>query len=168
MFANPWLPRPNSFHIITHPKEGNEHLMVVDLITNGPRSWDLERINQVLWLVDHDPIKCIPLGDSNVGDKWIWHYDSNGHYNVRSGYRIVMDSRRHTCSSNPNPDIHWWRRLWSLQVPLKVPLFIWHAFHGIIPMMISLNRRGIKCDQVCRRCNDKVETISHALLECPV
>ncbi|GMN48659.1 hypothetical protein TIFTF001_017816 [Ficus carica] len=143
VFAYPWLPKPTSFHIITHPKEGNQHLMVIDLITNGPRSWDLERINQVLWLVDHDPIKCIPLGDNNVGDKWIWHYDSNGRYNVHSGYRIVMDSRRHTCSSNPNPDIHW-RRLWSLQVPPKVRLVIWHAFHSIIPTMNSLNRREIK------------------------
>ncbi|GMN19993.1 hypothetical protein TIFTF001_048687 [Ficus carica] len=39
---------PTSFHIITHPEEGNQHLMVADLITNGPHSWDLERINQVV------------------------------------------------------------------------------------------------------------------------
>lgn len=51
-------------------------------------------MNQVLWPVDHDAVRSIPLGNGSGGDKWVWHYNAKGVYKVRSGYRVIMDSRR--------------------------------------------------------------------------
>ncbi|GMN72596.1 hypothetical protein TIFTF001_054756 [Ficus carica] len=57
--------------------------------------------------------------------------------------------------------------MWSLPIPSKVQLFMWHAFHEILPTMVSLDYRGIDCDMVCPRCKDKMESIFHAILDCP-
>ncbi|GMN21286.1 hypothetical protein TIFTF001_050117 [Ficus carica] len=55
----------------------------------------------------------------------------------------------------------------SLPISSKVRLFVWHAFLEILPTMVSLGYRGIDCDVVCPRCKDKIESISHAILDCP-
>ncbi|GMN35753.1 hypothetical protein TIFTF001_005489 [Ficus carica] len=78
-----------------------------------------------------------------------------------------MDFKRLESSSNANTDITWWRKMWSLPLPSKVRLFVWRAFHEIIPTMASLGYRGIDWDVVCPRCKDKMESISHAILDCP-
>ncbi|GMN40729.1 hypothetical protein TIFTF001_009947 [Ficus carica] len=70
-------------------------------------------------------------------------------------------------SSNANTDITWWRKMWSLPLLSKVRLFVYRAFHEIISTMASLGYRGIDCDVVCPRCKDKMESISHAILDCP-
>lgn len=102
----------------------------------------------------------LPLGQ---GD-----FDAKGCYQVRSGYRVVMESRMTASSTNLNPDSKWWRLLWRLQLPFKVELLIWRAFHDIIRTWTALRRRGVNCDAACPRRNNGMETTSHALLECSV
>ncbi|GMN35433.1 hypothetical protein TIFTF001_048455, partial [Ficus carica] len=147
--------------------EGGEHLKVADLMVEGCRVWNKGKIDDTLWLVNQELIRGIHLGNGEGGDKWVWHFDSKGLYKVRSGYRAIMDFKRLESSSNANTDITWWRKMWSLPLPSKVRLFVWHAFHEIIPTMASLGYKGIDCDVVCPRCKDKMESISHAILDCP-
>ncbi|GMN40448.1 hypothetical protein TIFTF001_009671 [Ficus carica] len=118
---------------------GGEYLMVVDLMLEGSRVWDKDKIENSLWLVDQELIRGISLGNGDGGDKWAWHFDSKGLY-----------------------------KMWSLLIPPKVWLFVWCAFHEILSTMVSLSYRGIDCDAVCPRCKDKMESISHAILDCPM
>ncbi|GMN66693.1 hypothetical protein TIFTF001_035757 [Ficus carica] len=56
--------------------------------------------------------------------------------------------------------------MWSLPIPSKVRLFVWRAFHEILPTMVSLRHRGIDCDIICPRCKDVMESTSHAIFNC--
>ncbi|GMN47032.1 hypothetical protein TIFTF001_016222 [Ficus carica] len=78
-----------------------------------------------------------------------------------------MESKRSESSSIVNSDVSWWRKMWSLPVPPKVRLFVWRAFHEILPTMVSLRHRGIDCDVICPRCKDVMESTSHAIFDCP-
>ncbi|GMN62822.1 hypothetical protein TIFTF001_031900 [Ficus carica] len=57
--------------------------------------------------------------------------------------------------------------MWNLSIPPKVKLFVWRAFHEILPTMVSLISGGIECDDVCPRCKDEMESTSHAIFDCP-
>ncbi|GMN74812.1 hypothetical protein TIFTF001_052466, partial [Ficus carica] len=131
------------------------------------RVWDKNKIESTLWLVDHEIISGLPLGNAVGGDKWAWYFDSKGIYKVRSGYRAIMDSQRSESSSSDSPDALWWRKLWRLPIPPKARLFVWRAFHEILPTMVSLRSRGIECDVVCPRCQAVLESPSHAIFDCP-
>lgn len=61
------------------------------------------------------------------------------------------------------PKAQCWNKLWKLQVPPKVKLFIWRAFNGILPTMLSLKSGGVNCDMLCPRCKGGTEMISRAL-----
>ena len=128
--------------------------MVADLIKGGNRAWDMGKIENILWPVDQVIIKSIPLGNGVGGDKWAWHFDPKGVYKVRSGYRAIMEAKHVDSSSYVNSDVVWWRKMWSLSIPPKVRLFVWRAFHEILPTMVSLKFRGISCDGICPRCNE--------------
>ncbi|GMN26460.1 hypothetical protein TIFTF001_001318 [Ficus carica] len=93
---------------------GGEYLMVADLMLEGSRVWDKDKIENSLWPVDQELIRGIPLGNGDGGDKWAWHFDSKGLYKVRSGYMAIMESKRLESSSNANSDVTWWRKMWSL------------------------------------------------------
>ncbi|GMN53247.1 hypothetical protein TIFTF001_022384 [Ficus carica] len=147
---------------------GGESLMVADLMSDENRIWDKDKIENTLWPVDHELILGIPLGNAAGGDKWAWHFDSKGLYKVRSGYRAIMESKRRESSSIVNSDVFWWRKLWSSPIPPKVRLFVWRAFHEILPTMVSLRIRGVDCDVICPRCKDVMESTSHAILDCPI
>lgn len=56
--------------------------------------------------------------------------------------------------------------MWNLKIPNKVKICVWKAFQDILPSMNTLERRGIKVDTLCHRCNCSVETLPHALLDC--
>ncbi|GMN68764.1 hypothetical protein TIFTF001_037815 [Ficus carica] len=123
--------------------EGGEHLKVADLMVEGCRVWNKGKIDDTFWPVDQELIRGIPLGNGEGGDKWVWHFDSKGLYKVRSGYRALMDFKRLESSSNANTDITWWRRC------------------GVCHYLPS--------PDVCVACfpRDKMESISHAILDCP-
>ncbi|GMN43800.1 hypothetical protein TIFTF001_012998 [Ficus carica] len=131
------------------------------------REWDKDKIESALWPVDQEIILSIPLGNASAGDKWAWYYDSKGLYKVRSGYRAIMDSKLTESSSFDNSDVLCWRKLWRLPIPPKTCLFVWRAFHEILPTMVSLRHRGIDCDILCPRCKDVMESSSHAIFDCP-
>lgn len=73
VFKDPWLLRPKFFKPITIPRPHHVHLRVLDLMT-VLAEWDWERINNILWQVDHDKIKRIPIGTVSVSDSIIWNY----------------------------------------------------------------------------------------------
>ncbi|KAK3218043.1 hypothetical protein Dsin_012013 [Dipteronia sinensis] len=54
----------------------------------------------------------------------------------------------------------------SVEIPLKVEIFIWKACHEWIPTMINLARLGIVVQPLFPICKKKDETTVHALWGC--
>lgn len=65
-------------------------------------------------------------------------------------------------------DRKWQKLLWDLNIPHKVKLFVWRAFHNILPTGQNLIHRGIGSVRGCRRCQEGLETGFHALVCCTV
>ncbi|KAF4397944.1 hypothetical protein G4B88_019665 [Cannabis sativa] len=86
---DPWLPRPVSFRIFDKPKL-LEHMYVIDLKKNANGTWDEEFIRAVFNNDDVELILQILGGDWTIRDRIRWHYNKNGEYYVKSGYRFFL------------------------------------------------------------------------------
>jgi hypothetical protein len=67
-----------------------------------------------------------------------WHFDSKGHFSVKSGYKLAvakrdalshMDASTSASASNREDEFHW-HKIWQLKVPNKVQMFIWRLAHN--------------------------------------
>ncbi|XP_071708942.1 uncharacterized protein [Rutidosis leptorrhynchoides] len=52
-------------------------------------------------------------------------------------------------------------------IPQKIGIFVWRVMKGRIPVKVELDKTGIDLDTLlCPMCNDIVESVNHAILEC--
>ncbi|XP_071728135.1 uncharacterized protein [Rutidosis leptorrhynchoides] len=52
-------------------------------------------------------------------------------------------------------------------LPQKIRIFIWRTMRKRIPTRVELDKRGVDLDtMLCPMCNDTIETVEHAILEC--
>jgi hypothetical protein len=121
--------------------------------------------------VDAERILRIPLSAQLEEDFVAWHHTKNYIFSVKSSYYIEWEyqfgssvrRRDGQGSSQENPV---WEKLWSLEVPSKVKIFIWKALHGTVPGMAILGSRHIKVQPQCPVCLLGPEDISHLLFGC--
>ena len=59
------------------------------------------------------------------------------------------------------------KRLWSLNVPLKVQTFMWRACCNVVPTKSNLAWRKVQIDPKCFFYSQQDETTEHILWECP-
>jgi hypothetical protein len=60
-----------------------------------------------------------------------------------------------------------WKNIWSLQVPGVLKLFIWKVCNNALPTKENMFSRKIVQDPLCPICEGQVETVWHALWDCP-
>ena len=102
--------------------------MVSEFICLGSKTWDVEALNQHLLPMDADSVKQIPISHTAQSDFWAWHYEKSGVFSVRSAYRMIVEMKyRHTNwlegrseASNVEELEGQWKKLWQVQVPLKL------------------------------------------------
>ncbi|KAL5783938.1 hypothetical protein ACOSQ2_006330 [Xanthoceras sorbifolium] len=159
-----WIPRASTFRpFSTAPLED---LKVASLISPSSHSWDLAKLDQVFVAADRDSIMEIPLSFGDCNDSLIWHFDKNGEYSVKSGYRVAAQEKLSLKGSSSCPDSKWWLALWNLNIPPKIKIFIWRVCLNAIPSLCNLCSRKIVVDPCCSRCGDAPESSAHALFWC--
>ncbi|KAK2661828.1 hypothetical protein Ddye_000402 [Dipteronia dyeriana] len=107
------------------------------------------------------------VGNEEVEDRRVWHLEKNGVYSVRSGNWLRRNLDSNLYQVNSSVVRVWWRKLWKLDIPTKIKLFIWKTCFDWIPIYADLNRRRINCDVKCLICYKHTESTLHALWECP-
>ncbi|KAL5808022.1 hypothetical protein ACOSQ3_028713 [Xanthoceras sorbifolium] len=164
VFQDPWIPRVSTFRPSSSAPV--EDLKVASLISPSFHSWDLAKLDQVFVAADRDSILEIPLSLGDCADSLIWHFDKNGEYSVKSGYRVAAQEKLSLSGSSSSPDSKWWLALWNLNIPPKIKIFIWRVCHNAIPSLCNLCSRKIVVDPCCSRCGDAPESSAHALFWC--
>ena len=86
-------------------------MLVEELIRD--HRWDRSWVERVLWSVDHDVLYNIPLCEGDKAEQLVWHYDAKGEYNVKFGYRVIMNQKFGEGQSGVSGDVGWWHKLWS-------------------------------------------------------
>ncbi|KAF4391145.1 hypothetical protein F8388_009567 [Cannabis sativa] len=139
----------------TKKKEMSRHLKEYeDKMALLTRKWNMAEIATYFHEDDIPWIQGIPI-DSYMEDKLFWPFTPNGHYNVKSGYRVSRELNLHpTRCSNMDEIQKWWRMLWSLQIPPRMKLFSWRVCNNWLPAKTNLKHRGMDintCYDICGR-----------------
>ena len=87
---------------------------------------------------------------------------------MRSAYHVAKDlcSREKSGCSRVDELSPLWKKIWRIQGPRVVKMFLWQACNNILPTKENLWRRKITDDPLCLVCRVEVETVEHALGSC--
>ena len=104
--------------------EGKENMKVSDLTDHNTGIWNHEVIYQTFNARDSSEILKLPLNLTQSPDVPIWNLSKNGIYSVRSAYfhlmEVIIDNNHLKVEGH-------WQRLWKLQVPNKIKIFLWRV-----------------------------------------
>lgn len=92
LWNDPWLPLPYSFKPFSYPAAGTECWTVGDIIDQENCTWIPEAVNELFTDEEANIILKIPLSTRRTNDRIAWHYNSQGIFNVKSGYHIAIFS----------------------------------------------------------------------------
>jgi hypothetical protein len=80
----------------------------------------------------------------------------NGLFSVKSMYRALLLSEALSYNT----------LTWKLKLPLKIKVFLWYLYKGVILTKDNLARRQWQGDKKCCFCSSE-ESIQHLLFDCP-
>ncbi|KAK6130268.1 hypothetical protein DH2020_035981 [Rehmannia glutinosa] len=80
---------------------------------------------------------------------------------------MAIDNKFRDRPSSSRHSKELWQWLWKLQVPPKVQICVWKMLQRALPVKVALFQRKAVPDPICERCGEDVETIEHALWDCP-
>jgi hypothetical protein len=92
---------------------------------------------------------------TNQRDRFVWGLHQNGCFSVKSMYRALLEFE-----AIPYNNI-----IWTLKLPLKIKVFLWYLYKGVILTKDNLARRHWQGDNKCSFCSSE-ETIQHLLFDC--
>ncbi|KAK0579421.1 hypothetical protein LWI29_026174 [Acer saccharum] len=164
VYSDRWIPRPTTFKVIS-PMKLNERV-TVDSLKLASGHWNVDLLKENFLPDDVDMILSLPPVAPSVDDALLWHFESDGNYSVRSGYRVGCVMSAPPGSSSLDESTSWWKALWRFRIPPKIKIFLWRACHHWLPTMLFLAKRGVPSDGLCPRCHKRLESIIHAIWGC--
>ena len=118
------------------------------------------------WFSEEDvnEILRIPLPRKPRMDEIIWHFDKKRLYAVKSGYQLALKMKYPNKPSCSYKSFNHWNRLWTLQLPEKIKIFMWRAGQNLLPTDANLWKKKILVEPYCQVYKQGVESVSHALV----
>lgn len=144
-------------------------MKVSELIDQRTMTWNDVKITEIFPTYERELILSIPLSYRRPNDKQVWFFNRHGHYSVKSGYRMaqsLLDLQ--VAESSSCNMMAFWKRIWHLELPRKVILFLWKTLNGILPTRQALIYRSIIFESNCPSCDNELETDFHCLCCCPL
>ena len=128
--------------------------MVKDLIDGHTKQMDREKIFDLFAHRTRMEILATALPQDGSQDTLIWKETKSWAFSVKSVYKLAIRIRdtfrgEHSAARR---DGSVWRKLWQLNVPPKVRMFLWKACSNILPTRENLNRRRVQVDPMCGMC----------------
>ncbi|XP_071940011.1 uncharacterized protein [Coffea arabica] len=126
---------------------------VADFVLNG--SWNISMLHQ--WLPDSIVSRIMQIRPPDIfstrPDRMVWDLETTGSFSFSSTYNLVrQDSNISIFSSN----------IWLSALPVKISFFMIRMLSGRLPVMESLQRRGVCGPSRCSCCvNPAVESVDH-------
>lgn len=132
---------------------------VHSFMEEGQNQWDEDVLNDICNERDKKLIKQIPIPICEWDDSWFWLLDDKGIFTVKSCYKNIRGEAEF-------PEVSFWRKLWSLQLPGKVLNFLWRTCKECLPTCVALARKHVSINNTCPWCQIYEESIVHVLIEC--
>ncbi|CAN0860686.1 hypothetical protein LINGRAHAP2_LOCUS8012 [Linum grandiflorum] len=117
---------------------------------------------------EQQAILAIPLSATINKDVLCWTGTEKGNYSVKSGYHMEMQRTEVVndggVGSTPEETVCW-KKIWKLNIPGKLKVFIWKISHNILPVGVKVCKRVSQVGDECPNCGLQ-ETIKHYFVEC--
>uniref|UniRef100_A0A7N2N4D9 Reverse transcriptase zinc-binding domain-containing protein n=1 Tax=Quercus lobata TaxID=97700 RepID=A0A7N2N4D9_QUELO len=143
---------------------------VRELVDVATSQWDRSKL--AYWFKRHtcDDILRIPLNNLHGNNVLVRKENKAQRFTVKTSYgvvqRLLIPPGGDHCMASVN---RWvWKLVWALNTPLKVRNFLWKASSNILPTHDNLHRKKLQVKPLCVVCHQHIETLCHALWECPL
>ncbi|CAL1359646.1 unnamed protein product [Linum trigynum] len=123
---------------------------VSSLIDWETRSWKSNTLQTHFQPNDRARIEQIPIPSQPKPDIQIWGRDKTGKYSVRYGYKEWR--KRQVSNQVENYVPVEWKKLWMLELPPKVRLFVWRWGSNILPTGVNLSHTIKEAHDECPFC----------------
>ena len=132
-------------------REGADRgLKVANLINSNSKQWNGALVHSTFTPSTREDILKIKLGNLSSGDKLVWNENKAKVFSVRTAYQMAL--RLHHPSigkhSSANLDHSMWKRIWAMNVPPKVRIFVWKAYSNILPTKANLFWKKVQVDPI--------------------
>ena len=166
------LTHPNWFKCSNHNLIRNNLLggIVADLINQNKRTWNHTLIRKLYQPHISKEIMQLHIPRTfGLEDKLLWRHSNSGEYKVNKAYSMIH--QKHYSSMGQEERRHVLPHtvcmlLWKVKLPYKILTFIWKILHGSLLVFETLNKRGIRTNNLCLMCNEEKESIDHLFLYC--
>lgn len=125
---------------------GVSSIPVSEFIISDAHIWDIPKVTDFFHEEDARLILAtrIPLGA--VSDRIAWPRASDGNYSVKTGYQHWCENNLHSATIR---QVNGWSKLWRLNVPHKVKVFLWRFCRNNIPVRNKLRTKGVHNPITC-------------------
>ncbi|KAL4626434.1 hypothetical protein ACB092_05G096200 [Castanea dentata] len=118
-----WIPRPNSFSVISPCTPQAEEELVAKLIDVDKKIWDGAKVRSIFLRQEADVVLGIPISNRLPKDSFIWAWTSNGKFIVKWKSSSFDNSKMKAI----------WKMIWKLNCPNEFKHFMWRACKNILP-----------------------------------
>lgn len=139
-------------------------MTVSQLFVQGERRWDVMKVMQIFSRENADSILATRIPEYLNEDRLAWIKTTNGKYSIKTGYQLWHDRNVGVGSVLQSKG---WSRLWKLDVPHKVKIFLWRFCRNNIPVKSRLSTKGVQLPLNCPMCDADIEDTLHVFFECP-
>lgn len=156
IWRHSWLPRDLGLRVLGKTRPCRLK-WVAQLLDEEGSGWNHRIIDRYFLPHDAEVIKAISVPDRQRQDIAAWHYEKTGICTVRSAYRLAVrledrDRNVQGSSSSPWGERSMWNKVWKLQVPEKVRIFIWRVISAGLPTKLNKWKRTLETSKVCSIC----------------
>lgn len=110
----PWLPNNDNPYVTTESTDIEDHTVAMLMVPNE-RRWDEDLVKHLFNQRDANLILAAPISDNNE-DSWYWRKEKSGNFSVKTAYILIQESKPMV---NQCGNTRFWKRMWSLTIPLK-------------------------------------------------
>ncbi|KAL4325431.1 hypothetical protein GQ457_11G002310 [Hibiscus cannabinus] len=101
----------------------------------------------------------LPLQDGVSVDTPGWRWEDKRCFSTRSAYEYLAHD-------SPSGDSVNWKRVWKLEVPQRIRVFVWLLFHDRLLTNVERARHHMTSLVTCEVCGSGHEDIEHVLRSC--
>ncbi|XP_074296243.1 uncharacterized protein LOC141624234 [Silene latifolia] len=167
IWKDAWIVGTQTGRVIS-PCFGDPNVLkVADLMLGNGGGWDEQKLATYLLPFEQERVRNIRLSTGQASDSWLWCFERDGIYTVKSAYRLLEGDNLNAAEPSSWEKDKWiWSRLWKSQVWPRIKLFFWQLCHDAIATKVNLAKR-IECDNVmCPMCFASIETGTHLFRDC--
>ncbi|XP_050386353.1 uncharacterized protein LOC126802719 [Argentina anserina] len=174
IWGNKWKPPPDLHDgfLINGVTAPTDIVLVNQLIDWDTHSWYLDNVKHIISGEAAARIACLPIGNVDGKDRFIWPWTKNVVFTVKSGYHWLQNihalATRNVDSARGSHLVNCttWKLIWRLHTLPKIKLFLWQVLGGVGPVFLNLYKRKMVQTPLCPICGQDEESFEHLFLLC--